>query len=653
MARGRVDNTNARGRDDGKKKRKSIKANVTSKFGTERKLSRMGKKVKKGQMGPNTEFITRSTVLTRLQISLKDFRRLCILKGIYPRVPSKPPKGADKVYYDIKDISYLAHEPLLAKFREFKAFMKKIRKAAGRRQYGEARRRDDMKPMFKLDHLVKERYPRFIDALRDMDDALCMVHLFAALPSQGRVTVKRTSACQQLVSHWQYYVARSRCLRKVFVSVKGVYYQCTVLGEDITWLAPHPFTQAFPREVDFRVMITFLEFYEVFLKFALFKLYHSQGLQYPPVRDEENSAAGGVLLAIKAAPLESSGAVSTSSQSLTQSVVLRNSEEARDKEQEHVNGKSGTKKDRGKLLSTVARLATLEDKMADILAKDEQEEEEDDEDEEPIGAPLEEAFQTRLVGLGSRDEERGEGEEERRTFALPETDSVTRLFSGLMFFVNKEVPLDCLQLCVLSFGGTVGWDGPGSPWTVDDPSITHHIVDRPVQSSYGAGRELIQPQWVFDSVNAQLLLPVLKYRPGVALPPHLSPFVDDEKEGYLPKYREELSQLKSVVQTLKSPGEDEEVEGADEGEVEDYVEAVRAEREGKSYSAGKREDVTEKLDGDSDEDEDEELDGGEDTNVEDKSAEEEEEEEVIDPKTKKGPKAVVYAPETSKLTDVS
>ena len=193
------------GRERKRPKPKSVKAKVTSKFSEKRLQSRHGKEQKKGMAGPTTEFVTRSRALKKLQITLKDFRRLCILKGIYPRVPPKTPKdGSGKIFYDIKDLTYLNHEPLLDKFREFKSFMKKIRKSSGRDEIEKARQRDALKPMMTLDHLVKERYPRFVDALRDMDDCLCMVHLFAALPSVGRVTAIHTTKCQELCRHWQY-----------------------------------------------------------------------------------------------------------------------------------------------------------------------------------------------------------------------------------------------------------------------------------------------------------------------------------------------------------------------------------------------------------------------------------------------------------------
>lgn len=36
--------------------------------------------------------------------------------------------------------------------------------------------------------MVKERYPSFVEALRDLDDALTMVFLFASLPQVSSLT---------------------------------------------------------------------------------------------------------------------------------------------------------------------------------------------------------------------------------------------------------------------------------------------------------------------------------------------------------------------------------------------------------------------------------------------------------------------------------
>ena len=246
-------------RTAGTAKKKSIKAS-TANMGSKRRLSRMGKEQKKGKSGAVTMYISRTKAVKKLAITLRDFRRLCILKGIFPRVPEKKmPGGGDKTYYHIKDISFLAHEPLLVKFREFKTFMKRLRKQAGREDLDGARRMDDRTPQLVLDHLVRERYPHFLDAVRDLDDALCMVHLFCALPAQKGVKRDTTSASVRLTREWQEYVTRTHSLRKVFVSVKGIYYQAEVQGQPVTWLVPHKFTQHMPSDVDYRIMMTFMQ----------------------------------------------------------------------------------------------------------------------------------------------------------------------------------------------------------------------------------------------------------------------------------------------------------------------------------------------------------------------------------------------------------
>lgn len=119
------------------------------------------------------------------------------------------------------------------------------------------------------------------------------------------------------------------------------------------------------------------------------------------------------------------------------------------------------------------------------------------------------------------------------------------LFKGLKFFINREVPREPLVFIIRCFGGEVSWDRDlfvGATFDESDESISYQIVDRPSVDKQYLSRYYVQPQWVFDSVNARNLLPINKYLMGAVLPPHLSPFVDETKDQvYMPPEEKELN----------------------------------------------------------------------------------------------------------------
>ncbi|VDB86492.1 unnamed protein product [Peniophora sp. CBMAI 1063] len=473
----------------------------------------MGRLRQKGKAGAAKAYVTRSAAVKKLQCSLADFRRLCILKGIFPREPKSKKKAnkgnsAPTTFYYAKDIAYLAHEPVLRKLREHKAFAKRLSRALGRGEWSSAKSLEEQKPVYRLDHIIKERYPTFIDAVRDIDDALCMIFLFASLPSNTRVPAALVDNCARLAAEWQLYVMHTHALRKVFLSIKGIYYQAEVMDQTVTWLVPYQFTQTIPSDVDVRVMLTFLELYQTQLGFVFFKLFTDANLVYPPPIDlKKAEAAAGVGAFSLQVGTQTNGA------GPSQGPVV-------------VDGKKVSGKDVRQTIKALAGTANGESEDVEMpVVESGPTEEEEEFIARPSAAHPEEAAQLPTL---------------QTLTALPQS-AAPKLFAPYTFWLSRETSRPIFEFLVRSFGGRIGWppsSGAGSPFGEGDESITHVIIDRPPverpseteeQREQRRSRKYVQPQWVVDSINAGKILLEDAYAQGRTLPPHLSPF--DDREG--------------------------------------------------------------------------------------------------------------------------
>jgi pescadillo protein len=209
---------------------------------------------------------------------------LCILKGIFPKDPKKKFKGINKTYYYLKDIQFLSHEKLLQKFRDLQTYEKKIKKARAKKEKYDENKLKENKPKYSIDHILKERYPRFNDAVNDLDDALCLITLFSTLPKHELLNIKPeiVQMCQRLKKEFYLYCAISQNFKKGFISIKGIYMNVELMGNEVTWLCPFNYPQKLTFEIDYDIMLNFLELYTNLMKFVNMKLFKDIGMEYPP-----------------------------------------------------------------------------------------------------------------------------------------------------------------------------------------------------------------------------------------------------------------------------------------------------------------------------------------------------------------------------------
>lgn len=162
------------------------------------------RKIKAGKRGEVIKYVSRAKAIKKLQLSLKDFRRLCILKGVYPREPPKKLKKTSRTYYHLKDINFLALDPIIDRIRSQKVYLKKFKKAKAKGDIGKIQYLAKHKPKISLNHLVRERYPQFVDALRDLDDPLSLMALFTIFPTHKEFNLsgEKIELCSKLLRHF-------------------------------------------------------------------------------------------------------------------------------------------------------------------------------------------------------------------------------------------------------------------------------------------------------------------------------------------------------------------------------------------------------------------------------------------------------------------
>ena len=362
------------------------------------------------------------------------------------------------------------------------------------------------------------RYPTFTLALQDLQDPLNLIHLFSTLPTKpipGKEPVQSEviNECGRLISElkvrhanaftetaliFQVWAIKTHALRKVFLGIKGIHYEISVPGHagesiPVRWLEGYEFQQFVPTDVDFRILLTFLELYRTLVGFVLFRLYTQENLVYPPPIDSRAEEDGEGLGAVKLVDKTIEGAVGNVSRKAVRRAI---------------EGMKGTQE-----AGDVAMDEAETDDQDPTMIASTGEAEADEFVERPAAGPSEDVTSAPLTSYAT---------------LVHSQPAPKLLFADYTFYLSRETSQRTWEFVIRASGGRI-------TTALETLSITHVLIDRPMtlerRREMEAGRKWVwvQPQWVADCVNGSKVLGSEGYGPGELLPPHLSPWDGDSE----------------------------------------------------------------------------------------------------------------------------
>lgn len=510
-------------------------------------IHKLKKKIKKKKEG---KYLTKKHILRKLFLNEEEFRKLCIFKGIYPKdfkeIPLKYRKKfyKHKVFYTRNDFLKLSHEKIINDFRKIKIYLKKYKKCKlTLEDFTRSKNIVANFPVYKLEHIIKERYPILSYAVDHLDDALSCIIAYSQLPSNHKYGIKNNmvKTCEMLKDHFHYYVYKTNRIKKAFISVKGYYLQAEILKKKVTWIIPHIFTPYLDTSIDFKLISDFIEYYIALLKFVLFKLYKLDNMLYPPKQDND-------LKNEKLAHLSYDKDYSTNENNID---INMNQE-----------------------LQSKCNVNTNED-LNTCQEKTKEKNHKSDNNPHEHTTNIDNNNFNNIHLQYNCDLNKNEGKNLTNNIIhknseadnghvhpddhidIDEHNKLKELFKNHIFYIHNDMPFDVLSIIILSCGGKISWNSRISPIHYDDNNITHEIYEKDKNTIHLNNPENeykrihIQPQYIFDCLNEKNILPCSDYLTEKEnLPVHLSPFIEDENFKNLVK-KEEYTINKMLNQKIK------------------------------------------------------------------------------------------------------